>query len=93
MAYKSIASLTGDSMSNNDWTTQLRATSTDTPRIPVTTRVANIRKADEIRRIDRDAKQEDELDENLDDVAAEGEEDDELEEQDEVETAAETNRS
>jgi len=80
-------------MSNNDWTTQLRATSTDTPRIPVTTRVANIRKADEIRRIDRDAKQEDELDENLDDVAAEGEEDDELEEQDEVETAAETNRS
>ena len=80
-------------MSNNDRTTQLRATSTDTPRIPVTTRVANIRKADEIRRIDRDAKQEDELDENLDDVAAEGEEDDELEEQDEVETAAETNRS
>ena len=80
-------------MSNNDWTTQLRATSTDTPRIPVKTRVANIRKADEIRRIDRDAKQEDELDENLDDVAAEGEEDDELEEQDEVETAAETNRS
>ena len=53
MAYKSIARLTVDSMSNNDRTTQLRATSTDTPRIPVTTGVANAFKADEIRRIDR----------------------------------------
>ena len=71
---------------------QFGSTSDSTSRITSPTSVAEVLTGDEIKQITRDTKQEDELDEDLDDIAAEEEQDDELEEKDEVETAAEANR-
>ena len=54
------------------------ALSDDTSRITSQTSIAELLKADEIKKIKRDTKQEDELDEDLDDIDAEEEQDDEL---------------
>jgi len=62
-------------------------------RIADPTGVAGVLEGDEIRQINHDTKQEDGLDEGLDDATAEEEEDDELEEEDEVEAAAAANRN
>ena len=70
---------------------QFGSTSDSTSRIASPTSVAEVLTGDEIKQINRD-KEEDELDEDLDDIAAEEEQGDELEEEDEVETAAEANR-
>jgi len=74
-------------------TSPLRASSNTGMRRADSNGVTGVLEGDEIRQINRDTKQEDELDEDLDDTASEEEEDDELEEEDEGEAAAEANRN